>query len=106
MYHSLHEYVFYNKILPQRWFYERLKAMDWYVTVLLQISCKFVQEVNMMLTCSRNRCGSSSRPLSNPVESASGMVESDELLAQPRPYFVALGDNNNDSLLSCIVYLD
>ncbi len=81
--------------------------MDWYVTELLQISCKFVQEVNMMLMCSRNRWGSgSSRPLSNPVESASGIVESDELLAQPRPYFVALGDNNNDSLLSCIVYLD
>lgn len=77
-----------------------------YVTVLLQISCKFEQEVNVMLTCSRNRCSSSSRPLSNPVESASGIVESDALLVQQRPYFVALGDNNNDSLLSCIVYLD
>lgn len=46
-------------------------------------------------------CGSS-RPLSNPVESASGIVESDELLVQQRSYFVALGDNNNDSLLSCV----
>lgn len=52
--------------------------------MLLRVRCKSVQEVKVLLTCSQNRWDSS------PVESASGIVERNELLVLILLLFVTI----------------
>lgn len=57
--------------------------------MLLRVRCKSVQEVKVLLTCSQNRWDSSGPPR-DPVESASGIVERNELLVLILLLFVTI----------------